>query len=157
NADSGNGAASWNQRRQDAVTALDAWLATNPTGSDDPDILQVGDFNAYAMEDPILDLVALGYENLVADATHSYGFPLALGVAPETQSWGTLDYAFASSTLSTQVTGAAVWHINADEPVYLDYNVEFKPDEVTDSLYDTSAFRSSDHDPIVVGLSLGND
>ncbi|MEL7433285.1 MAG: ExeM/NucH family extracellular endonuclease, partial [Chloroflexota bacterium] len=34
NADSGNGAASWNQRRQDAVTALDAWLATNPTGSD---------------------------------------------------------------------------------------------------------------------------
>ena len=29
------------------------WLATNPTGTGDPDILMLGDYNSYAMEDPI--------------------------------------------------------------------------------------------------------
>ena len=57
--------------------------------------------------------------------------------------------------LQSQVTGAADWHINADEPPVLDYNTEFKSAGHVASLYDTSAFRSSDHDPVVVGLNLG--
>ena len=32
----------------------------------------------------------------------------------------------ASQTLDGQVTGITEWHINADEPVVLDYNIEFK-------------------------------
>ena len=154
--DIGDGVAGWNQRRRDAITALDAWLATNPTGTLDPDELLLGDFNAYAMEDPILDLIAAGYVNLQDEFAHSYGFPLALGQSPETQGWGTLDYAFANEALLAQVTGTMIVHINSDEPIYIDYNEEWKPEELLDSLYSPDAYRASDHDPVLVGLTLGS-
>jgi uncharacterized protein len=51
----------------------------------------------------------------------------------------------------SQVTGTTVWHINSDEPPLLDYNTEFKPQSVQD-LYDSNPFRSSDHDPVIVGI-----
>ena len=44
------------------------------------------------------------------------------------------------------------WHINADEPIALDYNTNFKSDGHIDTLYAPDAFRSSDHDPVIVGL-----
>jgi hypothetical protein len=37
----------------------------------------------------------------------------------------------------------------------LDYDTTFKPDE-QDALYEPNAYRSSDHDPVVVGLNLIN-
>jgi Ca2+-binding RTX toxin-like protein len=46
--------------------------------------------------------------------------------------------------------GTYVWHINADEPSVIDYNTEFKPQD----LYAANAYRSSDHDPVIVGLNL---
>jgi uncharacterized repeat protein (TIGR01451 family) len=54
--------------------------------------------------------------------------------------------------LTGQVTGATEWHINADEPSVIDYNVEYKPQD----FYAPDAYRSSDHDPVVVGLNLVN-
>ena len=45
------------------------------------------------------------------------------------------------------VTGAAFWHINADEPRGLDYNNFNQPD-----LYQPDEFRFSDHDPVLIGL-----
>ena len=66
--------------------------------------------------------------------------------------WGYLDYAFASESLVAQVTGAEDYHINADEPSILDYNMEFKSAGQLDSLYAPDEFRVSDHDPLVVGL-----
>jgi Ca2+-binding RTX toxin-like protein len=65
---------------------------------------------------------------------------------------GYLDHALASASLAAQVTGVAEWHINADEPVALDYNVEFKSANHVDTLYAPTAYRSSDHDPLLVGL-----
>jgi hypothetical protein len=50
------------------------------------------------------------------------------------------------------VTGATEWHINADEPDILDYDTTFKPDAV-DPLYQANEYRSSDHDPVLVGLN----
>ncbi|MBA3956029.1 MAG: hypothetical protein H0X58_05125, partial [Acidimicrobiia bacterium] len=41
------------------------------------------------------------------------------------------------------------WHINADEALFQDYNTEFNPD----GFYQADAFRSSDHDPVLVGLA----
>jgi len=53
--------------------------------------------------------------------------------------------------LASQVTGAAAWHINADEPPVLDYNLEFGRDA---GLFDAAIpFRASDHDPVVIGLN----
>ena len=46
-----------------------------------------------------------------------------------------------------------MWHINADEPSILDYDMTFKgPAE--DALYAPDPFRSSDHDPVIIGLAL---
>ena len=46
------------------------------------------------------------------------------------------------------------WHINADEPGLLDYNLEFGRDP---ALFDASIpYRASDHDPVVIGLDLTN-
>jgi hypothetical protein len=63
---------------------------------------------------------------------------------------GYLDHA-ASAALTGQVTGVAEWHINADEPDVLDYDTSFKP-AAQDALYEPNASRTSDHDPIIVGL-----
>jgi predicted extracellular nuclease len=64
--------------------------------------------------------------------------------------FGYLDHTLANASLTTQVTGVVPWHINADEPRALDYNDDNQP-----GLYSPDAYRSSDHDPVIVGLSLG--
>ncbi|HWN99559.1 MAG TPA: ExeM/NucH family extracellular endonuclease [Blastocatellia bacterium] len=149
--DTGDGQGNCNLTRQKAATALVNWLATDPTGSGDPDFLLIGDYNSYAKEDPITAIKNGGYTDLInvfvgADA-YSYQF--------DGQS-GYLDHALASPSLSSQVTGATEFHINADEPVVLDYNVEFKTANQINTFYDPGAFRASDHDPVVVGLALND-
>jgi predicted extracellular nuclease len=47
-----------------------------------------------------------------------------------------------------------VWHINADEPPVLGYERAFKSAAQRDRLYAPDPFRSSDHDPVVVGVVL---
>ena len=158
--DIGDGVGSANQTRLNASIALDAWLKTDPTGSGDPDYMIIGDLNAYAMEDPIQYLLDQGYTNMAprfldeGEFEYSFGFPVSLSNSPATQSYGALDYALASASLVDQITGAAEWHINADEAVIFDYNLEFKPQEQADNFYAVDPFRSSDHDPMLVGLSL---
>jgi hypothetical protein len=66
---------------------------------------------------------------------------------------GYLDYQLANSTLVPQVTGTTVWHINADEPDLIDYDTSFKQ-PAQDAIYAPDAYRSSDHDPVIVGLAL---
>ena len=39
---------------------------------------------------------------------------------------GYLDHALASASLDSQVTGAPEWHINADEPSVLDYDMSLQ-------------------------------
>ena len=48
------------------------------------------------------------------------------------------------------------WHINADEPIALDYNIEFKSPSQVNTFYDDGPYRSSDHDPVLVGLDLNS-
>lgn len=66
---------------------------------------------------------------------------------------GYLDHALSSGHLTGQVTGATEWHINADEPDLLDYDTTFKP-PAQEAIYEPNAYRSSDHDSVVVGLDL---
>ena len=51
--DAGDGQGNCNVVRTNAADRLAAWLATDPTGTGDPDVLIVGDLNSYAKEDPI--------------------------------------------------------------------------------------------------------
>lgn len=153
----GDGQGNCNRTRTLAAQALVDWLATDPTASDDPDFLILGDLNSYAKEDPI-DAVRAGaddtpgtpddYTNLIAAEQGPYAYSYVFdGQA------GYLDHALATAGLVDQVTGATDWHINADEPDVLDYDTSFKPDPV-DALYEANAFRSSDHDPVLAGLAL---
>jgi predicted extracellular nuclease len=65
-----------------------------------------------------------------------------------------LDHALATQSAVAQVSGAADFHINADEPSVLDYNTNFKSPQQVTSLFAADAYRTSDHDPVLVGLSL---
>ena len=159
-ADQGDGQGNNNFTREAAAIKLAEWLATNPTGTEDEDRLIVGDLNSYAMEDPIRALEARGFTDLANDAFGGDDFTYGYRFSGQ---WGSLDYALANAELLTQVTGAADWHINADEPEALDYDddvvdpgerpFEAKSEEAFD-LVRPDAFRSSDHDPVLVGLDL---
>ena len=65
-----------------------------------------------------------------------------------------LDHALASTELTAKVVGATDWHINSDEPVALDYNVEYKSANQQSTFYGAGAFRASDHDPVIVGIEF---
>ncbi|MGO2373901.1 MAG: ExeM/NucH family extracellular endonuclease [Pseudoalteromonas prydzensis] len=148
NADLGDGQACWNEIRVAGANAYADWLNTAPTGVDDEDIILVGDMNAYAMEDPIRAFADKGFKNVVAELDgntlgYSYSFSGRLG---------SLDHAVASPSLLTKVVAATDWHINADEPISLDYNVEFKSAAQQVSLYASDAYRASDHDPVIVDI-----
>ena len=60
--DVGDGQGNCNVTRTNAAKALVDWLATDPTGSGDPDFLIIGDLNSYAMEDPI-DAIKAGQDD----------------------------------------------------------------------------------------------
>ena len=145
--DTGDGQGNCNVARTNAATELAAWLKSDPTGTGEADTLILGDLNSYAKEDPIRTLEEAGFTNLVAkyvgDDAYSYVFD---------GQWGYLDHALGSAGMLSQVTDVTEYHINADEPSVLDYNVEFKSAAQVQSLYAPNEFRVSDHDPIIVGL-----
>lgn len=147
--DIGDGQGNCNITRTQAATALVNWLSTHPTGVNDRDYLIIGDLNAYAKENPISAIINAGYTDLInhfgGNAAYSYVFD---GQA------GYLDHGLASNALTPQVLYAADWHINVDEPISLDYNTEFKSAAQIANFYSNDAYRSSDHDPLVVSLKL---
>lgn len=147
--DVGDGQGNCNLTRLAAVEAMIDYLATDPTNSGSDRFLIIGDLNSYAMEDPIMALVDVGYADLLrqfyGDQAYSYVFD---------GQFGHLDHALASASLRPLVTGATSWHINADEPRVLDYNAEFKTAGQLVEWFSPEPFRSSDHDPLIVGLDL---
>lgn len=147
--DAGDGQGNCNAVRVAAAAELRAWLDTDPTGTGDPDILIMGDLNAYALEDPIRTLTTDGFKDLLSFTFGRDGFTYVFD-----GQWGYLDHALASPSLFTQVTGVGVWHVNADEPNVLDYNTNFKSPGQVSSLFAPDRYRNSDHDPVIVGLDL---
>ena len=146
-----------NLTRALSAAVLADWLGTDPTASGDPDFLVIGDLNSYDKEDPI-DVLTSGADDTLGTAddftdlilqfegesAYSFLFDGMLGY---------LDYALANQSLLGQITGATEWHINADEPDLIDYDTTFKQD-AQDALFAPDAFRSSDHDAVIIGLTL---
>ncbi|MEO1196803.1 MAG: ExeM/NucH family extracellular endonuclease [Pseudomonadota bacterium] len=152
--DQGDGAGNNNATRTAAAIELADWLASDPTGSGDEDVLILGDLNAYAKESPIQALNDAGYTDLAAEfeGEDVYSFRFSGQI-------GTLDYILSNESMTGQVTGADTWHANSDTPVIFDYNLDgtfTDPLRPTDQgLFDgTSPERASDHDPLVIGLDL---
>ncbi len=153
--DAGGGASCFNHARTVGALALLEWFANDPTdtqqhlGTYDPDVLIIGDLNAHPAEDPIAALKAGNdgipgtgddWVDLLAPSDYSYVFR---GRA------GRLDHAIASPSLAAQVSGAGVWHINADESGAFGFS-EDQPAPA--ALYAIDPYRSSDHDAVVIGV-----
>jgi uncharacterized protein len=142
--DQGDGQGCYNAKRVLQSQALLSFIETVKSSATDNDVLVIGDLNAYGQEDPIFTLTSGGLVNepLRFTATpHSYVFDGEQGM---------LDHALSTATLSPRVLGAAHWAINADEPSVIDYNTEFKPQD----LYTVSPYRASDHDPVLLSIDL---
>ena len=138
-ADQGDGQGCWNATRTDSARRIVAWLEGDPTASGSPHAVVLGDFNAYAMEQPVRALDAAGWRDAfaVAGVRQPYSY-VYNGLN------GRLDHALLSPSLADLLRGAAEWHINADEPETAGYA---RGNE-------DGPWRSSDHDPLLLGLDL---
>ena len=147
--DAGDGQGNCNQVRVNAATELMAWLASDPTGTGDPDVLLVGDYNAYAREDPITAIRSAGFTNLDRVVPRSRRLLVRVrrpvGLRSTTRS--RLRRSSARSPASAMITSTPT------SPSVLDYNTDFKTANLQATLYAPDQFRVSDHDPVVVGLS----
>ncbi len=150
-ADQGDGQGCWNARRVEQARALRTFIDGRRAAVGDDDVLVMGDLNAYGREHPVTEFLDGGYVDLVSTRVaqgYSYVFD---GEA------GYLDHALATPSLAAQVSGATLWAINADEPSVIDYNLEFKQPACPTcgpDYYSPTPYRSSDHDPVLVGLHL---
>ena len=162
NFDSGDGQGCWNLLRTQQAQRLRSFVASHLAGSDTAatDALLIGDMNAYGQEDPIIALTSSGYADQVL-RFNPFGYSYVFDGGA-----GRLDHAIANTALAGKVNRVVHWHINADEPAVADYNTEFKAPETRCGAGGTSAcpadpyaanpYRSSDHDPVVIGLNLYN-
>ena len=140
--DQGDGQACYNSTRVAESNSTMSFLTSWKSYYNDNDVLIMGDLNAYAKEDPIQAFVQGGY----IDLHQSYHSDTAYSYVYQNEA-GYLDQALANSTMKAQVTGVSIFHINADEPETFEYSgADYQP----------NMYRYSDHDPVVVGLSLGN-
>lgn len=146
NADQGDLQGCHNQTRKQQAERLLAWLPTVKAAAGTDDVILIGDFNAYAKEDPIELLTAGGIVDLVGKfdpIDYSYVFDAAAG---------RLDHGLGTASIAPKVVGATSWHINADEPEWIDYNTEDKA--AGNDWYQPNVFRASDHDPMLIGVNL---
>ncbi|MGK2309233.1 ExeM/NucH family extracellular endonuclease [Cutibacterium sp. V970] len=131
-----------NPSRVSQAKALTGWV--NTTFRDDP-VFMLGDFNAYAMEDPIRAIKDAGFSEVVEErdpgaASYQYSGRV-----------GSLDHIFANAKAHELVSGAGIWDINGSESVAMQYSR--RNYNVTD-FYTTSQFGASDHSPALVGFSM---
>lgn len=141
NADNGDGQGAYNGDREREAMAVMTFAKSCATYFGDEDVLIMGDLNAYSMEDPIRIFTDEGYTNLIKkfEGIEGYSYSYQGTV-------GCLDHALANEEMNRQVTGCKVFHINADEAAVFGYD---------GYSYQNNMYRSSDHDPVVVGLRLG--
>jgi uncharacterized protein len=149
NRDQGDGQSCWNAARVAMAQALWDWLQSDPTGSGSKLYLSLGDFNAHGEEDPIRLLKSRGLRDVVAETSaeppYSYVF--------QGES-GRLDQALASPEMAALVSRATEWHINADEAPAFEYGSAGYDARSLRARYRPDPYRSSDHDPVLVGLKL---
>jgi hypothetical protein len=104
----------------------------------------VGDFNSYTQEDPMQVLYQNGYVNQPSDDPKDTSYEFGSMA-------GSLDHVLANSAAANLVSGRDVWQINAEESVGFEYS---RYNYTAENLYAADQFRSSDHNPELVGLDV---
>ncbi|GAA1831369.1 ExeM/NucH family extracellular endonuclease [Microlunatus capsulatus] len=141
NVDTGDGQGEWNGDRVRQAASLAAFTDRLAARSGDEDVLLLGDLNAYTQEDPIDVLREAGFTDLgetLDPGRYSYVFDAGSG---------SLDHALASAALRSKVTDLTHWNINSVESSAYQYTGD-------PALYAADPYRSSDHDPVVLGIDL---
>ena len=144
NADQGDGQAASNPDRIRQATAMAEYIDELVDSGMSENVFILGDLNSYTMEDPMQVLYESGYTDIGATMTDekTYSFDGMIG---------SLDHVLANEAGMSLVVDADVWSVNAYESVGLEYS-RFNYNVVP--LFQESPYRSSDHDPLVVGLDL---
>ena len=125
--------------RRSSAEKMAAWAKEVASSSGTGNILILGDMNAYRNEDPIEAIRKAGFSELVEEKPvqekrgHHHSF-VYYG------QHGSLDYAFSSAALLENVQQAFIWNVNAMLPANMELPQPW--------------LRFSDHDPVVVDLSL---
>ena len=130
NEDQNDGQAAYNFKR---IQQAEALIDLVDSLYENDDLLIVGDFNAYTNEDPIQLIESNDLKRLEVNS-YSYVYKGRKG---------NLDHAFVSKNFESSIKEVKVWDINASYPNWIDYRHE---------LADSTYFRSSDHNPIIIGL-----
>jgi hypothetical protein len=130
NEDQKDGQAAYNYKRKQQAEVL---LNLVDSLYENDDLLIVGDFNAYTNEDPIQLLESNNLKRLEV-SKYSYEYKGRKG---------NLDHAFVSKNFESSIKEIKVWDINVSYPNWIDYRHE---------LADSTYYRSSDHNPILIGL-----
>ena len=148
NLDIGDGQGCWNALRLQQAQRLRTFVAQLQQNSGTADVLMVGDMNSYGQEDPIFELTSNGYIDQAA-RYNSFAYTYVFDAMA-----GRLDHAIASASMSPKIVATKLWHINADEQIAFDYNLESKQPACATCAPDPAnrydPYRSSDHDPILV-------
>jgi 5'-nucleotidase len=106
-------------------------------------VVMAGDYNSYTMEDPLDVLYDAGYTDVGSrfDA-HSYSYSFG-GLS------GSLDHILVNDYALRMSTGADHWNINSGESVAMEYS---RYNYHSTDFHTPGPYRSSDHDPVVLGL-----
>lgn len=141
-ADTGDGQGNNARLRKEMSVQLTQWLKEQKDWAELPQFV-MGDLNSYAREDALRVLEDAGFSNVEDrfDAGSSYQYAGRVG---------SLDHVLGNAAAMKLVTGADVWDINSDEATSFEYSR--RNYNVVD-FYAPDVFRSSDHDPIKVGLT----
>ncbi|WP_139923187.1 ExeM/NucH family extracellular endonuclease [Hymenobacter sp. DG01] len=138
NADQNDGQGGSNDRRRGQSRALVEFINTTVVPAGTRRVLCLGDYNANYEEDPIDILRAAGLVAVTPPTSASYVFK---GLT------GSLDHCIVTPNLVGFID-VHKWNINSFEPLFQQYDVA---GEATDA---NSPFRSSDHDPVLIGLNF---
>jgi 5'-nucleotidase len=123
--------------------ALRDWVPGVAADTGAKAIVMAGDYNSYTMEDPLDVLYRAGYTDVGSHfdpGRYSYSFS---GLS------GSLDHILVNDAGLAMATGADHWNINSGESVALEYS---RFNYHSTNFHDPGPYRSSDHDPVVLGL-----
>ena len=129
-----------------AAECSPTWLATDPTGTGEQDVLILGDLNSYAKEDPIRPSQDAGLHQprraVPRRDAYSYVFD---------GQWGYLDHALGSADHGRPGHRRRRVPHQRRRAAGLDYNIDFKTPGLQSSAVRPDEFRVSDHDPVSSG------
>lgn len=156
NADVGDGSGAFNGDRTRQAEAMVAFTDVMQEEYGTDRFYLMGDFNAYAAEDPMATIEEGGFTNLSAqhsEETGSYSYSFS-GES------GSLDHVVATDAAVETVAQSHIWNTNAPEPIALEYSryeVSGTPGLSDEPDWSDSVWRASDHDPIIADIVVGEE